>query len=60
MKTYRHPFHNIFVGKQTLHLAQTTKFKQKGWGKFCQLNIYSPELQEVPQKLWAKDKYDVG
>ena len=43
-----------------MHLAQTTKFKQKFWGNFSQLTIDSPELQEVLGKLWAKDKYDVG
>ena len=60
MQTYRCPFQSTFKGKRTVHLAQTTKFKQKGWGNFSQLTIDSPELQEVPEKLWAKDKYDLG
>lgn len=38
------------------HLAQTTE----GLGNLSQLNIDTPELQELPQKLWAKDQCDVG
>ena len=46
--------------RRTGQPAQTAKFKQKGLGHFSQLIIDSSELQEVQQKLWTKDKYDVG